>query len=153
MKYLLLICFCITYLKTNSCSCRALGEITEEGISEYDFIARGIVISDLQPSTDYTVTFEFKILELFIGEVTDSVIEIKTNQGGGSCGYGAGENEMHLIFANRYQNELWTSICTRSVKIEKMPDTTRYTAPKGYWKNEFNKTAREYLAFLREFKN
>jgi hypothetical protein len=57
--------------------------------------------------------FKFSVEQSFLG-VSGTEVEVGTGSGGGDCGYNFKIGERYLVYAYRYQNELVTTICSRT---------------------------------------
>jgi hypothetical protein len=61
----------------------------------------------------YRRVFKFSLDQSYLG-VSGTEVEILTGSGGGDCGYNFKVGERYLVYAYRYQNQLITTICSRT---------------------------------------
>lgn len=61
----------------------------------------------------YRQLFKFSVDQSYLG-VSGTEVEVLTGMGGGDCGYAFKIGERYLVYAFLYQNQLVTSICSRT---------------------------------------
>jgi hypothetical protein len=71
--------------------------------------------------------FRFAVEQGFRG-VSGAEVEVRTNIGGGSCGYYFSPGKRYLVYAgfDSQTGEYWTSICSRTRPLEKAQDDLAY---------------------------
>ena len=121
--------------------------IYESQVDLYSFIVRGMVVKRDSVYQCMYYTFKFLISTHYESYLSDSIVVNASNIQSTDCGLGVGVNEEWLMFASNFKGRLTTSICTRSKEILEMPDTTRFTAPPGFWKT-WNQEVNADLEFL-----
>lgn len=113
----MLICLTL-FINVNSvfaCSC-AESPPPIEALKEADavFIGTVIAVNVKEKENDRITTFF--IDKTFKGKIRN-YIQVKTSIGGASCGFGFEYFKQYIVYAFGGDNELYTSICTRTANI------------------------------------
>jgi Carboxypeptidase regulatory-like domain len=114
------ITFSIAALDVNACTCGGAGTPCES-LGSADAVFVGTVVSlrenerpkqpDRSDSGLMPRTFKFSVEQAYLG-VVGTEIEISTGYGSADCGYPFKIGQRYLVYADRYKEQLNTSICT-----------------------------------------
>ena len=105
-----------------ACSC-AIPESPSDSLQQSDAVFSGKAIkieekhhSDLKFSSMNSILVTFEVDRVWKGE-NESSIMIYTSQSSASCGYNFEENNHYLVYADRYEDVLDVSLCSRTSLI------------------------------------
>lgn len=112
--------FLINIYTAYSCSCM-MPESTEISLNKSSSVFVGKVI-EVEKSNNFgnslnNVNVKLNVTEIFKGENLTE-LNVKTSSSSASCGFNFEESEEYLIYANKEDNDLTVSLCSRTTSLQ-----------------------------------
>lgn len=96
-----------------ACSCALPGSPTD-ALAQATAVFEGHVLSIRDDATTRTRFVDFQILRAWKGVHADTVVAIATGDNGSSCGIAMPVGSTWLVYANAFEGQLGTGLCSRT---------------------------------------